>query len=107
MKCAIFSGYTRAIQADLRILAVNLGESIQAARKWARQLGLTYDVLLDRHGVVANLYQVRGLPTTVVLDGESRIRRLYYGPVTFEQLRRDVSRIGGGDLSDFEIAMGI
>jgi len=79
-----------------RILAVNLGESVQAARKWARQLGLTYDVLLDRHGVVAKLYQVRGLPTTAVLDGESRIRRLYYGPVTIEQLRRDVSRIGRG-----------
>lgn len=78
-----------------RILAVNLGESIQAARKWARQLGVTYDVLLDRHGVAAKLYQVRGLPTTVVVDGESRIRRLYYGPVTLKQLRRDVSQIGG------------
>ena len=80
---------------DLRILAVNLGESVQAVRAWATQLGLTYDVLLDRHGVAAKLYQVRGLPTTVVLDDESRIRRLYYGPVTYDQLRRDVSRIGG------------
>ena len=77
-----------------RVLAVNLGESAQAARKWARQLGVTYDILLDRHGVVAELYQVRGLPTTVVLDGDGRIRRLYYGPVSLEQLRRDVSRIG-------------
>lgn len=79
-----------------RILAVNLGESVPAVRKWVRQLDLTYDILLDRHGVVAKLYQVRGLPTTVVLDGESRIHRLYYGPVSFEQLRRDVSLIGRG-----------
>ena len=83
-------------RGNARILAVNLGESIQAVRHWTRQLGVTYDVLLDVHGVVAKLYQVRGLPTTVVLDSESRIRRLYYGPVTLEQLRRDVSRIGGG-----------
>lgn len=81
---------------SLRILAVNLGESVPAVRQWVRQLGLTYDVLLDEDGAVSKLYQVRGLPTTYVLDRDNRIRRLYYGPLTLERLRRDVGRIGKG-----------
>lgn len=75
----------------LRILAVNLGESWQAARDWVNQLGLTYDVLLDQQGVVAARYQVRGLPTTYVLDSDLIIRRVYYGAVRLEQLRWDLN----------------
>lgn len=75
----------------LRILAVNLGESLQAARDWASKLGLTYDVLLDRQGVVAARFQVRGLPTTLVLDSDLIIRRVYYGAVRLEQLRWDLN----------------
>lgn len=75
----------------LRILAVNVGESLQAARDWVTRLGLTYDVLLDRQGIVAARYQVRGLPTTLALDSDHIIRRLYYGAVHLEQLRWDLN----------------
>ncbi len=78
----------------LRVLAVNVGESVTATRKWTAELGLTYDILLDQNGAVSAIYQIRGLPTTFVLDEEHRIRRLYYGPVTFEQLRRDIEQVG-------------
>lgn len=78
----------------LRILAVNLGESLQAARHWMLQLGLTYDLLLDRQGAVAARYQVRGLPTTFVLDSDLIIRRVYYGAVRLEQLRWDLYHLG-------------
>lgn len=78
----------------LRILAVNLGESLQAARDWVMQLGLTYDVLLDRQGAAAARYQVRGLPTTFVLDADHIIRRVYYGAVRREQLHADLNELG-------------
>ncbi len=79
---------------QLRVLAVNSGESLLTVRNWVSQLGLTYDVLLDPEGAISKLYQVRGLPTTYVLDGEQRIRRLYYGPARLEQLRQDLDHIG-------------
>ena len=75
----------------LRILAVNQGESLQDARDWMIQLGLNYDILLDRHGALAARYQVRGLPTTFVLDSDHIIRRVYYGAVRLEQLRWDLN----------------
>ena len=79
--------------SDLRILAVNLGESEQAVRRWVRQHGLTYDVLLDKQRTVASRYQVRGLPTTYVLDGDLLIRHLYYGQVSLAQLRQDLNTL--------------
>lgn len=81
-------------QGRLRVLAVNLGESLQAARRWANELGLNYTILLDTSGAVASMYQVRGLPATYLLDGEQRIRRQYYGPVRLEQLQRDLDQFG-------------
>ena len=78
---------------ELRILAVNLGESVESARKWVNQLGLTYDVLLDQRGTVAQSYQVRGLPTTYLLDSAHRIRRVYFGPLRYEQLKQDLARL--------------
>ena len=78
----------------LRILAVNLGESLQAARDWAIQLGLTYDILLDWQGTVASRYQVRGLPTTFMLDPDHIIRRVYYGEVRLDQLLGDLNHLG-------------
>ncbi|MDE2854475.1 MAG: TlpA disulfide reductase family protein [Chloroflexota bacterium] len=71
----------------LRILAINLGESAETARRWVERLGLTYDALLDIGGGVWQRYQVRGLPTTYLLDADHHIRRVYYGPVRYEQLR--------------------
>ncbi|MCY3834083.1 MAG: TlpA disulfide reductase family protein [Chloroflexi bacterium] len=79
---------------ELRILALNLGESAETARNWVSQLGLTYDVLLDSGEHVARLYQVRGLPATYLLDAAQRIQRVYYGALRTEQLRADVTRLG-------------
>ncbi|MCY3978009.1 MAG: TlpA disulfide reductase family protein [Chloroflexi bacterium] len=79
---------------DLRILAVNVGESAQAIRDWVAHLGLKFDILLDERGAVSNLYQVRGLPTTFVLDKDHVIRRVHYGPVRLGSLQRELARFG-------------
>lgn len=80
--------------ADLRILAVNVGESAQAVHEWVAQRGLTFDILLDARGEASTLYQLRGLPTTILLDQELVIRRVYYGPARLESLQRDIDRLG-------------
>ncbi len=69
-----------------RILAVNLGESAATAQAWAAELGLTYDILLDPLGEVARLYQIRGQPSTYLLDSGRRIQQIYFGPLPIEAL---------------------
>ena len=75
----------------LRILALNQGEGLQVALEWAERLGLTYDVLLDERGFASRLYQIRGLPTTYMLDEAHVIRRVYFGAVSQERLRSDLA----------------
>ena len=79
---------------DMRILAVNVGESARAVRDWAVQYGLTFDILLDSRGDVSTLYQVRGLPTTFLLDEDLVIRRAHYGPIHVESLMRELALFG-------------
>ncbi len=76
----------------LRILAVNMGESATVVSDWIRALDLRYDVLLDPSLQVARRYQIRGLPSNLLLNGGGRILRVYFGSVGAEQLRRDIAR---------------
>ena len=78
--------------AALRIIAINLGETSETVVNWMDELELTYEVLLDPLLSVSQLYQVRGMPTTYLLDGNQRIRTIYYGSVTYEQLQSDLQR---------------
>ena len=83
-------------RGNLRVLAVNLAESADAVRNWSEQLGLSYDLLLDPHNDVAMRYQIRGQPTTYLLDAAHRIQQVYYGPVQIDTLKQDLANLGKG-----------
>lgn len=77
----------------IRILGVNLGESPQSVAQWIDNYDLTFDILLDPLQSVAQLYQIRGQPSTYVLNQHHIIRSIYYGAVSMEQLEYDVNRL--------------
>lgn len=78
---------------SIRVLAVNMGERADAVAAWRRELGLSYDLLLDPPLAVSEDYMVRGIPTTYLLDGAQRIRKVYFGPTTRQQLDSDIQRL--------------
>jgi cytochrome c biogenesis protein CcmG, thiol:disulfide interchange protein DsbE len=79
-------------QSDgLRILAVNMGEPPAAVRAWGRELGLTYDLLIDQDEAVARLYRLRAQPSTFVISPRGIITHIYHGPASEEQLRAALS----------------
>lgn len=86
---ALYSKY----ESKIRILGVNLGESPQSVAQWIEEFDLRYDVLLDPLQSVAQLYQIRGQPSTYVLDTQHIVRAIYYGPVSMEQLESDITRL--------------
>lgn len=79
--------------SDIRILGINLGESPQAVAQWVSEFDLTYDILLDPLQSTAQQYQIRGQPSTYVLDVNGVIHALYYGPVSMEQLEQDITHL--------------
>ena len=68
----------------LIIIGVNAREKQDAARRYARELGLTFPLVLDRDGRINALYGVVGLPTTFVIGRDGRAVGLAVGPRQWE-----------------------
>lgn len=78
------------------ILAVNLTaqDSIADVQAFVEEFKMTFPVLLDETGEVADiLYQLRGLPTSVFVDRDGRIARVHIGVMTGEQVAEFVEEI--------------
>lgn len=73
--------------ADVRILAVNAGESLRTVKRYMRQFGPKYDVLLDADVRVSGAYRVNGVPSYILVDKQGRIAfQGNYFPQEYKQL---------------------
>ncbi|MFN8442055.1 MAG: TlpA disulfide reductase family protein [Caldilineaceae bacterium] len=76
--------------AGLAVLAVNSEEDATTVRQFIQAHGYGFPVLLDLQSDVSALYQVRGLPTTVVIDRQGRVQYIQTGEITAKQLEAAV-----------------
>jgi cytochrome c biogenesis protein CcmG/thiol:disulfide interchange protein DsbE len=78
---AIQSLYEQYQDQGLVVLAVNMTyqDSVSSAASFAKELGLTFPILLDRTGLVGNLYRMRALPTTFFIDHQGEIHEVIVG----------------------------
>lgn len=76
---AIEPVYLERRGAGLAVLAVNVGQSREAAERFMRGLGLTYEGALDPEAAVAERYGVVGLPLTYFIDRQGRVRNKILG----------------------------
>jgi cytochrome c biogenesis protein CcmG, thiol:disulfide interchange protein DsbE len=68
----------------LAIIGVNARENKETARRYAKELGLTFPLVLDRDGKINARYGVVGLPTTFVVGRDGRAIALAIGPREWE-----------------------
>lgn len=68
------------------VLAVNSQEDAALVRDFIQANGFTFPVLLDENAAVMERYNVRGLPTSFVIDREGVIRYVQPGEITRQQL---------------------
>jgi len=70
----------RSLQGDpFAILAINVGESAQAARRFADTVGLDSALLLDHDGSAARAWGARALPSTYIVGPDGTIRYRHVG----------------------------
>jgi peroxiredoxin len=55
------------------MLAINLGEEVEAVQAFLKDFPIDFPVLLDRQGRTSQEWRVRGLPTTFVLNPQGEI----------------------------------
>ena len=62
-------------------MSVDIGEGRGIVQAFAQEQGLTFPVLLDENGAVAQRYGVRGIPTSFFINREGVIQVQYTGPL--------------------------
>ena len=63
----------------LAVLGVNAGEDLKVIQRYARNLGVTFPLILDPQQTISRLYGVAGVPTTFLLGRDGRTVALAVG----------------------------
>jgi len=61
------------------VYAVNIMEGEALVNEFAESTGLQLPILMDKTGIVAEDYEVTGIPQTVVIDQNGRIHAIHVG----------------------------
>ena len=80
--------YRQHRDRGLVVLAINVMQPPETVKKFVEELGVSYDILLDRLGEVMRGYRVMGLPMTFIVDRQGVIRARIVGestPEVFDQ----------------------
>ena len=56
-----------------------------------KQLGLTFDIVLDDGQRIASLYQLRGQPSSYLVAPDGVITQIYYGPTIRQSLEAAIA----------------
>jgi len=88
---ALQSAYQRFRDKGVILVGVDLKENAETIQNFTTQFGLTYPLLLDRDGAISERYQVRGIPTTVIVDADGVVRARHVGPLTEDKFAEYVT----------------
>ena len=73
--------------AQVMVLAITTDQQEQAMMVFARDLGLSFPILLDESKEVSAAFGVRGLPTTVILRPDGRMVGRAIGPRQWDDMQ--------------------
>ncbi len=85
------AAYEQYAEDGFVILAVNREESLDEITPFTDELGLTFPVLLDESGDIQVEYNVRGYPTTFVIDEDGIIQEWNPGFLTESQIEEFIT----------------
>lgn len=71
--------YDEQSEPGLVILAINLRESLAKVKEFVQDYNLSFPVLLDLEGMVAEKYNILPIPTTYFIDSDGIIRDIQIG----------------------------
>lgn len=88
-----FYARQQAAGKNFILLGINLIDDAQTAQEYAREKGMTYNILLDEQQRVATLYNLRGTPTSFFIDRQGIIHSIVVGPIDDNTLLQKVEEI--------------
>jgi peroxiredoxin len=61
------------------LIGVNVEPDSKAANDWLKQTPVSFPILYDKESKVSKLYDVEGMPSTVIIDRTGKVRVLHRG----------------------------
>jgi thiol-disulfide isomerase/thioredoxin len=61
------------------MVGVNVEPNSNDAVSWLKATPVSFPILFDRSSVASKLYQVEGMPNTVIIDRQGRVRYIHRG----------------------------
>jgi peroxiredoxin len=71
--------YERYNSLGFELLAVNVEDNPEGARKWLAETPVTFPVLFDSKNDVSKLYKVTAMPSTVLIGRDGDMRFIHHG----------------------------
>ena len=71
--------YKKYSKAGFVMLGVNVEPDSKAAIDWLKETPVSFPILFDRDSKVSKLYEVAGMPSTVIIDRSGKVRTLHRG----------------------------
>ncbi|MBS0364313.1 MAG: TlpA family protein disulfide reductase [Proteobacteria bacterium] len=71
--------YRQYSKLGFTLLGVNVEPDSAAAEQWLKQTPVSFPILFDRDSKVSRLYDVSGMPSTVIIDRAGRLRVVHHG----------------------------
>lgn len=87
--------YTTHQDEGLVVLGVNLTQrdSVNAVPGFLDEFGLTFPIVLDKNGNVAEAYNVIGQPASVFVNKDGTVHEVFYGPVNRDFIDQRISEL--------------
>jgi len=90
---AIVQEYERYKEQGLVVLAIDNGEDPPKVLEFRKQYGMSFPVLLDKKMRVAEMYQIRALPTTFFIAPDGTITDMVVGGMNAATVRVHFQRL--------------
>ncbi|MEP7245104.1 MAG: TlpA disulfide reductase family protein [Gammaproteobacteria bacterium] len=71
--------YKQYNKAGFTLLGVNVEPDSKPAEDWLKQTPVSFPVLFDKQSKVSKLYEVSGMPSTVIVDRKGKVRVIHHG----------------------------
>jgi peroxiredoxin len=71
--------YERYNDLGFELLAVNVEDDPEGARKWLEETPVTFPVLFDANNEVSKMYKVVAMPSTVLVGRDGTMRFIHHG----------------------------
>lgn len=66
-------------EAGFMMIGVNVEPNARDAEKFLKGTPVSFPILFDPHSQVSSLYQVSGMPSTVIVDRNGKVRYVHHG----------------------------